>query len=214
MGLYSSEGLGLDYVWDSIRPKDSARTTYGTLFIRRTRPRLRRGLYSSEGLGLDYVGDCARTTYGTLFVRRTRPGLRRGLRSDYVWDSIRPKDSETIHSPLKRNGNVRTRMDPVTNKINLCKDCAYYMPDSIIRAQGLTRCAHPTTTTNEPILGKSSYVYAYVQRDPKGPCGPSGNLFVPETSQVKRLLRGRGAYIYGALYVSFMGTMIYRMSRW
>jgi hypothetical protein len=105
-------------------------------------------------------------------------------------------------------------MDPAANKIVLCKDCAYYRPDSIIRATGLTYCAHPRTTTNEPILGRPRYEHALVQRDPKGPCGPSGNLFVPETSPVKRLLRGRGAYVYGALYVGFMGTMIYRMSRW
>lgn len=99
-------------------------------------------------------------------------------------------------------------------KIDLCKDCKYYRPDHMIRPIAYTYCAHPTTTTIDPVLGKPKYEYAMVQRDPKGPCGPSGTLFSLETDPVRRLLRGRGAYLYGALYVSFMGTMIYKMTRW
>jgi hypothetical protein len=98
--------------------------------------------------------------------------------------------------------------------MNLCKDCAYYRPDSIIRAPGLTYCAHPKTTTFDPVLGKPRYEFAVGQRAQGGPCGPSGRLFEPETNPTRRLLRGRGAYALGTLYVAFMGTMVYKLSRW
>lgn len=81
----------------------------------------------------------------------------------------------------------------------------------MVRPAALTYCAHPSTTKLDPVIGKPTYEYALHQRAEKGPCGPSGTLFVPETNPAKRLLRGRGLYVYGVLYVGAFWTLTYKM---
>ena len=81
----------------------------------------------------------------------------------------------------------------------------------MMRPAALTYCAHPSTTTTDLVIGQPTYAYAPKQRDPKGPCGPSGTLFVAESNPLKRVLRGRGIFVYGVLYVGAMWTFTYKM---
>jgi hypothetical protein len=89
-----------------------------------------------------------------------------------------------------------------------CKDCLYFRPDPVLYTPHLVRCAHPASARVEPVLRAPLLPYARDARAPGAACGPSGARFVPEPNPAARLLRGRGAWVAGAVGVGlWVGLM-------